>query len=140
MAVKALTERQKDILEWIRLFTATEGYSPSYREIANAFKIKSVNGVRLHLLALRNKALLDFKDAAARTIRVVDKEPKGWQPIADAPLNLEFKKWLCFDDVIGRYMVCHWDGTYWIEGGNDRNPTHFMALPPPPSTSEGETR
>jgi repressor LexA len=65
------TERQLEVLSWIRAFISRLGYSPSLREIGKAFGIASTNGVLDHLWALRRRGLVTWVDGRARTIRVL---------------------------------------------------------------------
>jgi repressor LexA len=66
-----ITQRQQEILEFIRMKIETRGFPPSIREIGTAFNIVSPNGVMCHLKALekkgyieRNKGIDDQKSAA----------------------------------------------------------------------------
>ena len=65
-----LTARQQDVLQWISGFIDTHGFSPSVREIANAYGW-STNGVMCHLRSMRRKGAVTWIDGQARTIRVV---------------------------------------------------------------------
>ena len=47
-----LTERQREIYDFIREKIETRGYGPTVREIGLGFDIKSPNGVMCHLKAL----------------------------------------------------------------------------------------
>ena len=53
-----LTDRQREIYEFIRVKIESRGYGPTVREIGAEFKIKSPNGVMCHLKALEKKGLL----------------------------------------------------------------------------------
>src|SRR5436309_11170266 len=53
-----LTERQREIYEFIRDKIETRGYGPTVREIGEAFDIKSPNGVMCHLKALEKKEMI----------------------------------------------------------------------------------
>jgi len=64
-----LTARQQDVLQWISGFIDTHGFSPSVREIANAYGW-STNGVMCHLRSMRRKGAVTWIDGQARTIRV----------------------------------------------------------------------
>lgn len=66
-----LTERQKDIYEFIREKIEGRGYGPTVREIGEAFEIKSPNGVMCHLKALEKKGLIKREEHAARAIQLV---------------------------------------------------------------------
>ncbi|MBM3996805.1 MAG: transcriptional repressor LexA [Planctomycetes bacterium] len=70
-----LTERQKDIYHFIRKKIESRGYGPTVREIGEAFKIKSPNGVMCHLKALEKKGLITREEHSARAIQLVDHRP-----------------------------------------------------------------
>src|SRR5688500_1903787 len=66
-----LTERQREIYEFIRLKIESRGYGPTVREIGNAFEIKSPNGVMCHLKALEKKGLIKRESFSARAIELI---------------------------------------------------------------------
>jgi repressor LexA len=70
-----LTERQKEIYEFIREKIERRGYGPTVREIGEGFGIKSPNGVMCHLKALEKKGLIIREEHAARAIQLVDHRP-----------------------------------------------------------------
>ncbi|MBI1831510.1 MAG: transcriptional repressor LexA [Planctomycetes bacterium] len=70
-----LTDRQKDIYHFIRKKIESRGYGPTVREIGEAFKIKSPNGVMCHLKALEKKGLITREEHSARAIQLVDHRP-----------------------------------------------------------------
>lgn len=67
-----LTDRQREIYEFIRTKIENRGYGPTVREIGEAFQIKSPNGVMCHLKALEKKGLIKREEHAARAIQLVD--------------------------------------------------------------------
>jgi repressor LexA len=67
-----LTERQKEIYDFIREKIEKRGYGPTVREIGTQFEIKSPNGVMCHLKALSKKGLILREDRAARAIQLVN--------------------------------------------------------------------
>jgi repressor LexA len=77
-----LTERQREIYEFIRGKIETRGYGPTVREIGKAFGIMSPNGVMCHLNALVKKGLILREEHSARAIQLVDHRPPG----AELPL------------------------------------------------------
>jgi repressor LexA len=77
-----LTDRQREIYDFIRDKIETRGYGPTVREIGEAFEIKSPNGVMCHLKALEKKGLIIRKGFSARAIQLVDHRP----PAAELPL------------------------------------------------------
>ncbi|HZZ77978.1 MAG TPA: transcriptional repressor LexA [Gemmataceae bacterium] len=70
-----LTDRQKEIYQFIRQKIESRGYGPTVREIGLAFAIKSPNGVMCHLKALEKKGLINREVHAARAIQLVDHRP-----------------------------------------------------------------
>lgn len=70
-----LTERQREIYEFIRDKIEKRGYGPTVREIGQAFEIRSPNGVMCHLKALEKKGLILREGFSARAIQLVDHRP-----------------------------------------------------------------
>src|SRR5579863_896015 len=77
-----LTERQKEIYDFIRQMIEAKGYGPTVRNIGEHFGIKSPNGVMCHLKALEKKGLIVREEGLARTIQLVDYKPG---PAAELP-------------------------------------------------------
>jgi repressor LexA len=67
-----LTERQREIYEFIREKIEGRGYGPTVREIGLGFNIASPNGVMCHLNALVKKGLIKRQGRSARAIQLVD--------------------------------------------------------------------
>src|SRR5438552_2860959 len=67
-----LTERQREIYDFIKEKIESRGYGPTVREIGVEFEIKSPNGVMCHLKALEKKGLIKREEHAARAIQLVD--------------------------------------------------------------------
>jgi repressor LexA len=67
-----LTERQREIYEFIRDKIEGRGYGPTVREIGLEFDIKSPNGVMCHLKALEKKGLIKREGFSARAIQLLD--------------------------------------------------------------------
>jgi repressor LexA len=70
-----LTERQREIYEFIRDKIESRGYGPTVREIGLGFHIKSPNGVMCHLKALEKKGLIKREGFSARAIQLLDHKP-----------------------------------------------------------------
>jgi repressor LexA len=77
-----LTERQREIYDFIKEKIESRGYGPTVREIGVAFEIRSPNGVMCHLKALEKKGLIKREGFSARAIMLVDHH----RPTADLPL------------------------------------------------------
>ena len=65
-----LTERQKDVYEFIRDKIRNRGYGPTVREIGDHFGISSPNGVMCHLKALEKKGLISREPNMSRAIQL----------------------------------------------------------------------
>jgi repressor LexA len=65
-----LTDRQNDILTFIKEFLAENGYPPTLREIGKKFQISSTFGVKRHLIALQKKGYLKVESNASRGIAI----------------------------------------------------------------------
>jgi repressor LexA len=63
-----LTDRQKDILNFIEQFRSENGYPPTLREIGKKFEISSTFGVKRHLDALVKKGYIAVESNASRGI------------------------------------------------------------------------
>lgn len=63
-----LTERQKEIYEFIRTAIATRGIPPSMRDIGEKFSIRSTNGVEGHLAALERSGFITRERGKSRGI------------------------------------------------------------------------
>jgi len=77
-----LTNRQREIYEFIRNKIDQRGYPPTVREIGDAFGIKSPNGVMCHLNALVKKGLINRAQQSARAIQLADRTSN----VAELPL------------------------------------------------------
>src|SRR2546421_11310644 len=67
-----LTNRQREIYDFIRDKIESRGYGPTVREIGEGFDIKSPNGVMCHLKALEKKGLIKREEHSARAIQLID--------------------------------------------------------------------
>ncbi len=66
-----ITKKQKVLLDFIEGFTDNQGFSPSYREIAEALGYKSIATVAEHINNLVALDLIRKNDGAARSLEVV---------------------------------------------------------------------
>jgi len=65
-----LTPKQKAILDFIGFFIKKKGYAPSYREIADHFKLKSSATVHQYISTLVAKGYLDKNTSAPRSLNL----------------------------------------------------------------------
>lgn len=71
--MKYLTERQRDILEFIREFQKGRGVAPTHREICDHFGFSSYGTVYKHLSLLEKKGLIRRDWNQKRGVEVVEK-------------------------------------------------------------------
>ncbi len=70
--MQGLTERQQQVLHYIRQSIHERGYPPTLREIGAYMGIRSTNGVNDHLRALERKGYLTREDMKSRALRPRD--------------------------------------------------------------------
>jgi repressor LexA len=86
--MQGLTDRQQQVLHYIRQSITDRGYPPTLREIGAHMGIRSTNGVNDHLRALERKGYLTREDMKSRALRPRDLEPgEPGGPEPTAPAN-----------------------------------------------------
>jgi repressor LexA len=78
--MRYLTERQRDILEFIREFQKSRGIAPTHREICDHFGFSSYGTVYKHLSLLEKKGLIRRDWNQKRGVELVEKETPAPQP------------------------------------------------------------
>ncbi|MDQ7818350.1 MAG: transcriptional repressor LexA [Melioribacteraceae bacterium] len=83
-----LTERQKEILDFIQEYVDFNGFPPTYREIGQKFKIVSTFGVKRHIDALVKKGYLNSSNNLSRTLSlIINNDPvKKEETIIEIPV------------------------------------------------------
>ena len=71
MTIK-LTKKQLLLLDFIKEFTETHSYSPSYREIMAGVGLKSVSAVAEHINNLVEKGVIKKTAGSARSLELID--------------------------------------------------------------------
>ena len=111
----AITRRQKEVLDFISNFVQSNGYSPSYEEIARGLELKSLATVHKHVTNLQNKGLiarahnrsrsLDVLPPRSRT-RTADRLPLMGRIAAGMPVEAaENPETISLGDIIGNREV-----------------------------------
>lgn len=68
-----LTKKQREVLDYIEGFVQENGYTPSYREIAQGLGLSSPSTVHQHIQALCEKGVINTgDDGCARSIELVE--------------------------------------------------------------------
>ena len=75
--MRYLTERQRDILQFIRDFQREQGVTPTHREICDHFGFSSYGTVYKHLSLLEKKGLIRRDWNQKRGVELVDREEPG---------------------------------------------------------------
>ena len=76
-SLEHLTDRQREVYEFIRDKIRNRGYGPTVREIGIHFNISSPNGVMCHLKALEKKGLITREPNMSRAIMLATETPEG---------------------------------------------------------------
>jgi repressor LexA len=76
MAVLPLTERQREVLEFIKDFAAENGYPPTVREIGAHFGFVP-RSVFDHLKALARKGYIRRRSSKSRSLEILDGDGEG---------------------------------------------------------------
>ncbi len=89
--MQGLTDRQQQVLHYIRQSINERGYPPTLREIGAHMGIRSTNGVNDHLRALERKGYLTREDMKSRALRPRDLDagdpPSDGSGDASTPAN-----------------------------------------------------
>ena len=69
-----LTDRQREILDYLRAFTAKHGSAPARSEVARALGVKHNSTIDGHLFALMRKGWIEMRPGKRRFIRLLREE------------------------------------------------------------------
>ncbi|MGC9198495.1 MAG: transcriptional repressor LexA [Acidobacteriaceae bacterium] len=111
----AITRRQKEVLDFLSSFTARNGYSPSYEEIAAGLGLSSLATVHKHITNLHAKGLLQRAQNRSRSIDVIpqrtarkssDRLPLLGRIAAGKPVEaIQNAETISLNDIIGAREV-----------------------------------
>ena len=112
----AITRRQKEVLDFLTNFTQTNGYSPSYEEIAAGLGLNSLATVHKHVTNLQSKGMLQRAHNRSRSIDVLpaksalkrgsDRMPLLGRIAAGRPVEaVETAESIAVEDIIGNREV-----------------------------------
>ena len=76
-----VSDKQKNILNFINIFVEKNGYAPSVREICTGVDLKSTSTVQYHIEKLINSGYLQKNYKKSRALTVNSKTPKNKIPI-----------------------------------------------------------
>lgn len=83
MATGKLSEKQLEILEYMRSFTQEHGFPPSVREVGEAVGLRSPSTVHAHLKALDRAGFITRDGRKMRALRVAGSggAPESWRSV-----------------------------------------------------------
>lgn len=70
--MKTLTPRQKSVLDFIKEYISSRGYSPSYREIQEHFGFNSLGSVYKYVNILKDRGVLHSEKSRSRSMSLLD--------------------------------------------------------------------
>jgi len=70
-----ITKRQKEVLDFVKVYSKEKGYAPSLEDIQRKFKLASVSTAHFHISKLRKAGYLEKSENKARAISISKKEP-----------------------------------------------------------------
>ena len=70
--MQALTQRQQQILDWIKSYISDSGMPPTRADLSRAMGFKSPNAAEEHLRTLQRKGAIEMLPGASRGIRLVE--------------------------------------------------------------------
>ena len=86
MSRDTISEKQREILEFIKDCILQKGYPPSVREICSAVKLRSTSSVHAHLGALEEAGYIRRDPKLPRAIEVLDENGAGMHtPLPELP-------------------------------------------------------
>lgn len=83
--MRAITQRQQEVLDFIKSYIADRSYPPTIREISDHFGI-SVKGAYDHVKAIEKKGYISLNTHRSRTIEVLDNGESSQDSIVQVPL------------------------------------------------------
>ncbi len=69
-----ITKRQKEVLDFVKIYSKEKGYAPSLQEICKHFNLSSVSTAHFHISKLKKEGYLEKLKNKARAISVPEKE------------------------------------------------------------------
>ncbi len=83
-----LTDRQRQVLDFIRRAIRADGFPPTVRDIAGHLGIISLNAIRRHLQALEKKGFIVVEPGKSRGIRIVGDDGESLVDVGESRVPL----------------------------------------------------
>lgn len=84
--MEKLTNRQKEILDYIKSYIAKHGYPPAVREVGTAFGLNSPATTQSHITALEKKGYIKKTNSKYRSIEIVGNNEYLNEDVIQVPL------------------------------------------------------
>ena len=84
--MQPLTTKQRALADFIESHRRQHGSAPTYQEIADHFRFRSVNAVTSHFRLMRQKGWLESDSGKTRSLRIISPLTKLRSRIVDIPL------------------------------------------------------
>ncbi|MDJ0730522.1 MAG: transcriptional repressor LexA [Crocosphaera sp.] len=75
--MEPLTPAQQELYDWLIKYIRENQHAPSIRQMMKAMNLRSPAPVQSRLERLRNKGYIDWIEGKARTLRILQHQPKG---------------------------------------------------------------
>jgi repressor LexA len=86
MANSVLSDKQQEILDFIKIEISSKGYPPSVREICSAVGLKSTSTVHGHLESLEKKGIIRRDPTKPRAIEILNDDSIYQKEIINVPV------------------------------------------------------
>lgn len=84
--MEKLTNRQKEVLDYIKNYVAKHGYPPTVREIGKALGLNSPATIQSHILALESKGYIKKTNSKYRSLEIVGTNEYLKEDVVEVPL------------------------------------------------------
>lgn len=140
--MRPISEKQKQILQFIQEYTASEGYPPAVREIAAAVGLRSPSSVHAHVKHLRELGYLEQCAGKTRTVKITARPERRlfpcsavWPP-GQPILAVEEQQAMLYIDLHGKsgsYFALHVRGDSMVNAAFSAVTRSSCASNPTPS-------
>ncbi|MBI1912783.1 MAG: repressor LexA [Deltaproteobacteria bacterium] len=148
MKNRALTQRQKEIFDFLKEFIEEGGYPPSLRDICERFGIKGPKNAAKHLDALERKGFIKRNPNISRAIEIIDSAVKNAVSIPIVGHVRAGSPHPAIEDILGhvaldsRFFKCRDAFMLKVEGdsmtGAGIDEGDFLIVRPEKDASDGE--
>src|SRR5574344_850535 len=84
--MEKLTNRQKDVLDYIKSYVANHGFPPAVREIGQALGLNSPATIQSHINALESKGYIKKNNSKYRSLEIVGTNEYLNEDVVEVPL------------------------------------------------------